>query len=97
MIARMWETRLRDGLLDEFCQWVRDEVWPQFLTTDGFSGGEVYRSDVDNRVVVVTQWLDDEALLVGYDWFDLGAERFSARAPDAWEFTQVETATQVSH
>ena len=73
MIARMWETRLRDGTLDEFCSWITAEAWPVFTTTDGFLGGEVYRSDVEARAVVVTRWSDDATLLAGNEWFDLGA------------------------
>ena len=89
MIARMWETRINPGQLDEFCAWVRDAAWPQFTSAQGFSGGELYRSDEQGRAVVVTRWVDADALAAGNNWFDLGAERFCAREPDGWEFTPV--------
>jgi heme-degrading monooxygenase HmoA len=94
MIARMWETRLRDGSLDAFCEWIGGEAWPALVTTDGFLGGEVYRSDAENRAVVITRWVDEETLLAGNEWFDLGAERFTARAPHSWDFTPVPTGAE---
>ena len=56
MIARMWETRIREGQLDEFCTWTKTTAWPQFLAAPGFGGGELYRSDVQDRAVIVTRW-----------------------------------------
>jgi heme-degrading monooxygenase HmoA len=87
----MWETKLRDGSLEGFCEWIAAEAWPVFVTTDGFLGGEVYRQDDENRAVVVTRWVDQPTLLAGTEWFDLGAERFTGRDPQVWEFTQVAT------
>jgi heme-degrading monooxygenase HmoA len=90
VIARMWETKITAGQLDEFCTWVKDDAWPQFVAADGFAGGEVYRSDEQDRAVIVTRWADSDALAAGIAWFDLGAERFCARAADAWQFTPVD-------
>jgi heme-degrading monooxygenase HmoA len=90
VIARMWETRITKGQLDEFCAWVQTTAWPQFLAAPGFGGGELYRSDAQDRAVIVTRWATTEALAAGNEWFDLGAERFVAREPEAWEFTPVE-------
>ena len=90
MIARMWETRINEGQLDEFCTWVKSTAWPQFVAAPGFGGGELYRSDPQGRAVIVTRWATVEALAAGTEWFDLGAERFVAREPSAWEFTPVE-------
>jgi heme-degrading monooxygenase HmoA len=86
----MWETRIREGQLDEFCDWTKTTAWPQFLAAPGFGGGELYRSDAQDRAVIVTRWASTEALAAGNEWFDLGAERFVAREPEAWEFTPVE-------
>lgn len=90
MIARMWESRINPGQLDDFCTWVRNEAWPQFTAAHGFSSGELYRSDAQYIAVVVTRWADADSLEHGNAWFDLGAERFSAGEPNAWEFTQVD-------
>jgi heme-degrading monooxygenase HmoA len=90
VIARMWETRITQGQLDEFCAWVKATAWPQFLAAPGFGGGELYRSDPQDRAVIVTRWATTEALAAGNEWFDLGAERFVAREPEAWEFTPVD-------
>ena len=90
----MWETRLRDGYVDDFCSWVVDEAWPVFAVAEGFLGGEVYRQDAESRAVVVTRWVDQTTLTAGNEWFDLGAERFVERAPHAWEFTPVPTAAR---
>jgi heme-degrading monooxygenase HmoA len=87
----MWESRLRDGNLDGFCDWIATQAWPVFSTTEGFLGGEVYRSDAECRAVVVTRWADQATLRSGNEWFDLGAERFTDNAPHAWEFAQVPT------
>jgi len=92
VIARMWESRINPGQLDEFCTWARDEAWPQFVAAQGFSGGELYRSDEQHSAVVVTRWVDADALAAGNAWFDLGAERFSASEANAWEFTPVPVA-----
>jgi heme-degrading monooxygenase HmoA len=92
VIARMWETRIREGQLDEFCTWTKSTAWPQFLSAPGFGGGELYRSDTQDRAVIVTRWASTEALAAGNEWFDLGAERFVAREPEAWEFTPVDLA-----
>lgn len=89
MIARMWESRINAGRLDEFCTWIRDAAWPQFRAAAGFAGGELYRSDEQERAVVVTRWSDTEALAGGNAWFDLGAERFTANEANAWEFVPV--------
>lgn len=89
MIARMWESRINDGQIDEFFAWLRDAAWPQFTSAQGFSGGEAYRSDEQYRAVVVTRWSDADALEAGSSWFDLGSERFCARAANAWQFTPV--------
>lgn len=95
MIARMWESRINSGQLDEFCAWVREEAWPQFRGAAGFSGGELYRSDDQERAVVVTRWADTDALAAGNAWFDLGAERFSATEANAWEFVPVPVDSSV--
>jgi heme-degrading monooxygenase HmoA len=89
VIARMWESPINPGELDEFCAWATREAWPQFIAAAGFLGGEIYRSDEQNRALIVTRWSDADALAAGHLWFDLGAERFSAREADAWEFTPV--------
>jgi heme-degrading monooxygenase HmoA len=89
VIARMWESRINAGQLDEFCTWVRDAAWPQFVAAKGFSGGELYRSDEQNRAVIVTRWADADALAAGNAWFDLGAERFTPEEANAWEFAPV--------
>ena len=49
-------------------------------------------SDVQDRAVIVTRWATTEDLAAGNEWFDLGAERFVAREPEAWEFTAVDLA-----
>ena len=90
MIARMWESRINPGQLDDFCTWVRHEAWPQFEGAHGFAGGELYRADDPPHAVVVTRWSDADALAAGSAWFDLGAERFCAREADAWQFTPVD-------
>ncbi len=90
MIARMWETKVSAGQLDDFCSWIRSAAWPQFVVANGFVGGEVYRSDEQDRAVVVTRWIDADALAAGNAWFDLGAERFCERGPDAWQFIPVD-------
>lgn len=90
MIARMWETAVRPGLLDEFCEWVKAAAWPQFVAAPGFAGGEVYRSDEHGRAVIVTRWSNADTLAAGNAWFDLGAERFTSREPSAWQFTPVD-------
>lgn len=90
MIARMWETTIRPGQLDEFCDWVKTAAWPQFVVAPGFGGGEVYRADQADRAVVVTRWSTADTLAEGNAWFDLGAERFTAREPSAWQFTPVD-------
>ncbi|MGH8889547.1 MAG: antibiotic biosynthesis monooxygenase family protein [Acidothermaceae bacterium] len=89
MIARMWESRINSGQLDEFCAWVRADAWPQFRVAPGFSGGELYRSDDQGSVVVLTRWVDADTLAAGNAWFDLGAERFSSSEANAWEFVPV--------
>jgi heme-degrading monooxygenase HmoA len=89
VIARMWETKISAGQLDEFCAWVTNVAWPQYEAAPGFEGGELYRADDHDRAVIVTRWIDRDALAAGNTWFDLGAERFCAREPDAWEFTHV--------
>jgi len=89
VIARMWESRINPGQLDAFCAWTRAEAWPQFAAAQGFLGGEMYRSDAQQRAVIVTRWSDAEALVAGNEWFDLGAERFTAGEANAWEFTPV--------
>jgi heme-degrading monooxygenase HmoA len=86
----MWETKVAAGQLDEFCAWVKSVAWPQFVVAVGFEGGEFYRADDQGRAVLVTRWTDADALAAGNAWFDLGAERFCAREPDAWEFTPVD-------
>ncbi|MDQ1487027.1 MAG: hypothetical protein QOJ62_2720 [Actinomycetota bacterium] len=90
MIARMWETRINPGQLDAFVNWMRSAAWPQFVAAAGFAGGDVYRADDQERAVVITRWSDADALAAGNAWFDLGAERFCAREPDAWHFTPVD-------
>jgi heme-degrading monooxygenase HmoA len=90
VIARMWETKITAGQLDEFVTWVKNDAWPQFVAADGFRGGELYRSDEQDRAVIVTRWTDADSLAAGIAWFDLGAERFCARAADAWQFTPVD-------
>jgi heme-degrading monooxygenase HmoA len=90
VIARMWETRLNPAQVDEFCAWVKAEAWPQFEAAPGFGGGELYRADDARRAVVITRWASADDLAAGSGWFDLGAERFCARPPDGWEFTQVD-------
>jgi heme-degrading monooxygenase HmoA len=92
VIARMWETRIREGQLDEFCTWAKTTAWPQFLASPGFGGGELYRSDAQDRAVIITRWATMKDLAAGNEWFDLGAERFVAREPEAWEFTPVDLA-----
>lgn len=92
MIARMWESRINPGQLDEFCMWARIEAWPQFLSAQGFLGGELYRSDEQHSAVVVTRWSGADELAKGNGWFDLGAERFCASEANAWEFTPVPVA-----
>ena len=89
MIARMWESRIRPERFDDFCAWVRDVAWPEYATATGFAGGELYRSDEQQRAVVVTRWSDVDALAAGSEWFDLGAESFCEGRPRAWEFTPV--------
>jgi hypothetical protein len=79
VIARMWETKISPGQLDEFCDWVKATAWPQFVAAPGFGGG----------VVLVTRWATAAALAGGNEWFDLGAERFLAREPQAWDFSPV--------
>ncbi len=86
MIARMWESRVNPGQLDEFCRWVREVAWPQYSSSAGFAGGEMYRSDEENRAVIVTRWTDGDALAAGNSWFDLGVERFCAEQASAWQF-----------
>lgn len=92
MIARMWETTIRPGQLDEFCDWVKTVAWPQFVAASGFAGGEVYRADEADRAVIVTRWSTSDTLAEGNAWFDLGAERFTAREPSAWQFTPVDVS-----
>lgn len=89
MIARMWEARIRDGELGDFCSWMRTAAWPAFTASQGFAGGELYRSDEQYLAVVVTRWADRESLIAGNGWFDLGAERFCDREASAWEFDPV--------
>jgi heme-degrading monooxygenase HmoA len=89
VIARMWETKISPGQLDEFCDWVKVTAWPQFVAAPGFGGGELYRSDEHHRIVLVTRWATPDALAGGNEWFDLGAERFLAREPQAWDFSPV--------
>jgi heme-degrading monooxygenase HmoA len=89
VIARMWESRINPGQLDAFCAWTRAEAWPQFAAAQGFAGGELYRSDAQQRAVIVTRWSDAEAMAAGTEWFDLGAERFTDGEANAWEFTPV--------
>jgi heme-degrading monooxygenase HmoA len=90
VIARLWETKIRPGELDEFCEWVKTAAWPEFTSAPGFLGGEVYRSDDQDRAVVVTRWSTATTLAEGNAWFDLGAERFCGREPSAWEFSPVD-------
>jgi len=89
VIARMWEARITEGQLNDFCAWAASEAWPQFAAAQGFSGGEVYRSNEQGLAVIVTRWADSEALAAGNTWFDLGAERFCADEPHVWEFDPV--------
>jgi hypothetical protein len=89
VITRMWEARISGNQLDEFFTWLRDAAWPQFTSAQGFSGGDAYRSDEQGSAVVITHWSDSDALAAGNTWFDLGAERFCARAANAWQFTPV--------
>jgi heme-degrading monooxygenase HmoA len=90
VIARMWETKVNPGQLDELCAWLKTAAWPQFVNARGFSGGEVYRSDDQDRAVVLTRWVDADTMAEGIGWFDLGAERFSDGEASAWQFDQVE-------
>ena len=97
-IARMFEARVRPGLLDEFVRFAVEHGWPAVAAADGFVGGELYRADSDTepRLVLVSRWRDEAALaaFAGPDWRTApvllpGAERFLARPPHVWHFTQV--------
>lgn len=85
----MWESRVNPGMLDDFAVWLRESAWPQFLSAQGFLGGEAYSSDEQQIAVVVTRWSDADALAAGHAWFDLGCERFCAREANAWAFAPI--------
>ena len=89
VIARMWEGRINPDMLDEFAVWLRESAWPEFLSAQGFLGGEAYRSDEQQIAVVITRWSDADALAAGSDWFDLGSERFCAKKANAWAFAPI--------
>jgi heme-degrading monooxygenase HmoA len=98
VIVRMLEARVVPGLLDEFADFVAQRVWPAMAALDGFGGGELYRADSDTepRLVMITRWRDEGALaaFAGPDWrlapvVQPDEERFLARAPHVWHFTQV--------
>jgi heme-degrading monooxygenase HmoA len=98
MIVRMFEARVVPGLLDEFVDFVVERVLPAMEAADGFAGGEVYRADSDTepRLVMITRWRDEAALagFAGPEWRTRAAvppeeERFLARPPHVWHFTQV--------
>jgi heme-degrading monooxygenase HmoA len=92
-VARMWESRLDDGLVDAFFDHVARVAWPAFTTAAGFRGGEVYRSDDDGRrAVVVTRWADEASADSGAA-VEAGLARFCAREPHAWVFRRVDLPT----
>jgi hypothetical protein len=98
VIVRMWEARVTPGLLDQFVEFVVERAWPAMEAADGFAGGELYRADsaTEPRLVMITRWRD-EAALAGFAGRDWGCtpvvlpdeERFLARSPHVWHFTQV--------
>jgi hypothetical protein len=93
----MWEARVVPGLLDELVGFVVARVWPTLVAADGFGGGELYRADSDTepRLVLLTRWRDEAALAAaaGPGWRAAvllpGEDRFHARPPHVWHFTQV--------
>jgi heme-degrading monooxygenase HmoA len=98
MVVRMWEARAVPGLLDEFVEFVVERGWPAMEAVDGFAGGELYRADSESepRLVMITRWRDEAALaeFAGPDWQSSPVvlpdeERFLARPPHVWHFTQV--------
>ena len=98
MIVRMWEGRVVPGRLDEFVELVVERGWPVLEAAAGFVGGELYRADSDTepRLVLITRWRDEAALaaFAGPDWWSTpvalpDGERFLARPPHVWHFTQV--------
>ncbi len=91
MIARMWETR-RFARVNSTssAHGRRPRHGRSSWQRQASRGGELYRSDAQDRAVIVTRWASTEALAAGNEWFDLGAERFVAREPEAWEFTPVD-------
>ncbi len=98
VIVRMFEARVLPGMLDEFVEFAVQHGWPAVAHADGFVSGELYRADSETepRLVLISRWRDEAALaaFAGPDWRSApvvlpGAERFLARPPHVWHFTQV--------
>lgn len=56
MSVRMWEVRAEQGRLDDLVAWACDVGLPAVTGRPGYQSGEVFRSDEQGRVVVVTRW-----------------------------------------
>lgn len=56
MTVRMWEARAVTGALDDLVDWVFDVGLVAAGLHDHYAGGEVFRSDEQDRVVVITRW-----------------------------------------
>ena len=93
----MAEGRAVPGAAEELAALLVAVAWPPMAATDGFLGGELYRSD-DERLVMVTRWRDEAAVeaYAGPGWRDTAVvlpeeRRLLARPPHVWHFRQVPT------
>jgi hypothetical protein len=79
----MWEIRAAPGALDDLVDWVFDVALVAAGLRDGYEGSDVFRSDEQDRVVVITRWAAATADLPE------PPEELAARPAYSWDFEPV--------
>ncbi len=83
MIVRFWEARVAPGRLTEAVTWVRRDLVPRALETEGCLAAEMLKSEGDPpRVLLLTRW--DEPPRFEEGWPDEDGVLVRAQA---WHFT----------